>query len=441
MGLLDKVTTLKSRKSLAAKGLLAKTLSIVNSENIIENPNKQGSSLLATSITQEELDRLSHENKKKRKMEEDKLLKRASSIKPANVPLTWKNSHQPIPQYYGPIIQKQEVDNLFKKVSGKEGSKAVHSAQNVETDFIVSLKHDIAKTEEGIETPAFLFSLIKEKLNIIKGAILLYDPVKMLFVPWASCGYDETTLHHLRIPLGFSESFNETAEGKTLILKSKTELAPYKNFFSNREFNLLSQLIIKPFIFKNKLHSILILSDIGKIEDSLSLKDILDDISYVFSEKIYNAREQKMQLLKKIEPEVLDSLEKAIDKHITYALEKNNKPALILISLNDFIRQIAAETSNMIDLYRISEDIYKILRSLFYSMGSVFELEGGSYMVSIFKIKKPDFDMIFHQTSYVIRQFFVNVNKQQFESPDIKFSYKQYPENGNNSKELLADLI
>ena len=356
MGLLDKVFTLNSQKPFEAKGLLQKTLSILNSKPIREYSHIQG-------------------------------------------------------------------------------------RPYIESDFLETLKQDISKIEESIETPAFLFSLIRNRLSISKGAILLYDPLKMVFAPWASCGYDETTMHRLRIPLGFSESFNEMAEGNTIVLDESEKLKPYKSFFSNREFNLLSKLIICPIVIKNKLLSILIVSEANETKDTLSLKDILDNISSVLAEKIYNAREKKMKLLKKIEPELLDSLEKAIDKHITYALEKNNNPALVLISFNDFIKQTSSETNILIDLYRISEDATKILRSLFYSMGSVFELESGSYIVSIFKIKKPDFDLIFDQTSNVLKQFFASLNKHQSKGLDINFSYKQYPESGKNSKELLADLI
>ncbi|NOY08069.1 MAG: hypothetical protein GXP33_04425 [Spirochaetes bacterium] len=429
MGLLDKALILSESKTSEAKGLLQKTISILD---MVES-GKPAASL----ITQEELDILSANNKKHKERGKEQLFKKPVSVKPASVPLTWSEANKSAPQYHSPRIEKKEINNLLEP-SVNEGET---EDSNEYSGVSSAILKEIQSIEEGIETPAFLFAMLKNKLGITKGALLLYDPLKMVFAPWASSGYDTTTMHRLRIPLGFSESFNETAEGKTVVITEEQKLKEYKSFFSNREFNLISRLIIAPLISKNKLVSILLITEAAEEIDNEPLDIIISNISSQLTQKIYNAREKKMQLLKKIEPEELESLENTIDKHITYALEKEFSFVLVLLKLSDFIKSVASGTSSLIDPFRLSEDITKILQSLFYNMGNIFEVEPGVYIISLFKIKNPDMDLIFDQAAYTIKHFFNSIDRESTAVPDIQYSYKMYPQNGKSSKELLADLM
>ncbi len=422
MGLLDKALILSKDKTSEAKGLLQKTISVLDSIESVKTT--------VSLVTQEELDILSAKNKKHKEHSEKQLFKKPVSVKPASVPLTWSEAHKSAPQYHSPTVEKKEVDNLLESEDSKDDS-----------GISPAILKEIQSIEEGIETPAFLFAMLKSKLGITKGALLLYDPLKMVFAPWASSGYDTTTMHRLRIPLGFSESFNETAEGKTVVVTEEQKLKEYKPFFSNREFNLISRLIIAPLLYKNKLVSILLITEAAEETDNEPLDVIISNISSQLTQKIYNAREKKMQLLKKIEPEELESLENTIDKHITYALEKGNSFVLVLLKLSDFIKSIASGTSSLIDPFRLSEDITKILQSLFYNMGNIFEIESGVFIISLFKIKNPDMELIFDQTTYTIKQFFNSIDREATAVPGIQYSYKMYPKNGKNSKELIADLM
>ncbi len=429
MGLLDKALILSESKTSEAKGLLQKTISILDSIEYV----KPSASL----ITQEELDILSAKSKKCKEYSEKQLFKKPVSRKPASVPLTWSEANRSAPYYHSPTIGKKEVDNLLESAVNGGGTEYSNEYSSISSAIL----KEIQSIEEGIETPAFLFTMLKNKLGITKGALLLYDPLKMVFAPWASSGYDTTTMHRLRIPLGFSESFNETAEGKTVVVTEEQQLEEYKPFFSNREFNLISRLIIAPLLFKNKLVSILLITEAAEETDNEPLNVIISNISSQLTQKIYNAREKKMQLLKKIEPEELESLENTIDKHITYALEKGNSFVLVLLKLSDFIKSIASGTSSLIDPFRLSEDITKILQSLFYNIGNIFEIESGVFIISLFKIKNPDMELIFNQTTYTIKQFFNSIDREATAVPGIQYSYKMYTQNGNNSKELLADLM
>ena len=109
-------------------------------------------------------------------------------------------------------------------------AEAIVDPQKLTLDILGSLK----SLPDGVELPSQLFSLLIARLGIQKGALLLFDPLRMVYAPWASRGYDPTTTHRMRISLGASESWNALANGSPMLLTDPPALAAYQPYFSSR---------------------------------------------------------------------------------------------------------------------------------------------------------------------------------------------------------------
>ena len=116
---------------------------------------------------------------------------------------------------------------------------------------------------DGVELPSRLFTSLKRNLSIVKGALLLYDPVRLEYAPWASCGFDETTLHRLRISLGANETFNALANGKPLSVTDQGLRNAFQTYFSSREFaSVGAGVLLCPFIVDDTLAGVLLVTEL-----------------------------------------------------------------------------------------------------------------------------------------------------------------------------------
>ncbi len=458
MGLLQKADSL-TRKSVSPKGgLLKRTLQILEKieteeRTVLQTEQKQSETRKAETasktqayVSQEEIDRLLNENNKRREYIQKNLQNWKKHKRLPTIPLTWAEANKEAPSTTRePTIKEEDIETLLKNRE-KEGTKDEktdrESAESSDIDFTdkLNLLHrKIEEISESIETPIMIFSQLKDFFSIKKGAILLYDPLRMVFAPWASIGYDKTTLHRLRIPLGFSESFNSIANGELTIVQDN--LNEYKNFFSNREFNLITKLIFVPFIFNEKLIAILIIQEIaGNKITQENLMSALKTLSPIISQKIYNAREKKLKLLKVMQPEEFETIREKIQNDIKRAQTNGKKVIALLLSLENIINTIPQDILIHSDRYRISEDIEKILKSLFYSAGRVFKLNNFNYLIDIFNMKNPDVELILDQTLYNLNYFLTDKNAR-LDLKQINYKYKTFPDEAKTESELLSDLI
>ena len=149
---------------------------------------------------------------------------------------------------------------------------------------------------DGLELPSQLFSALAEQLSIEKGALLLFDPVRLVYAPWASLGYDQTTLHRMRIPLGANESFNALANGSPVLVEDASTRGAYEQYFSAREFSSLSRILLTPFITAEKLVGVLLLTALKPpFAGDAELLQCLKAIADAGSPRVQKAREKKLR--------------------------------------------------------------------------------------------------------------------------------------------------
>ncbi len=449
MGLLQKANSIAETRPPTTKGgLLKKTLKILEEEMETSSSNittvskaepttDNKKEAQAQFVSQDELNELLKATAKRREFIKKNLENWKKHKKVSTVPLTWAEAQREAPKINKePTLKEEEIEELFNKKK-IEGDNRETSDQTTRYAIDV-LKKKISEISEGIETPIMIFSILKDHISLKKGAILLYDPLRMVFAPWASVGYDKTTLHRLRIPLAFSESFNKITTGEIIIQKDNLE--EYKRFFSNREFNLISQLIFVPFIAKEKLIAILLIQEINLSNNGNDLIDQLKAISPSISEKIFRAREQKLKLLKTFKPEDFDSIRDQINSDLQKARERGTKIFVLLLSLEKIVNYIPQNALTYSDKYRIGEDIEKILKSLLYSSGRVFKLNNFNFLIEIFNLNELDTELLLDQIVHNLN-YFITDRSVTFDTRIVEHKLKIFPDEAQTEDELLAGLI
>ena len=268
---------------------------------------------------------------------------------PETVPRTWKESGQPA---------REEA------AQSSPGSQQLTEAKRLER-----LWTGLGEIEEGIEFPGRLFSLVQEQLQLERAALLLYDPVRMAFAPWAAYGFDETTKHRLRIPLGANDTVSRLASGKVQLLSDPEQLQSFRQFFSFREFSTLSNLLLVPFIHESKFMGLLLSAQSDQTD--LELFETLADRAAGY---LYSARERHLEGTKRAIPQQPESLREAARAALQPSLEKGFSPLMIRINTTSLIESVQ-KRNPYIDSFRLNQDISRVVLSLFQSLGSVFQVD------------------------------------------------------------------
>ena len=282
-----------------------------------------------------------------------------------------------------------------------------------------------------------LFSLIRDFFKLSKSAILLYDPLRMVFSPWASTGLDQTTLHRLRIPLGFNKNFNRVANGEVLIFKESGQIKEFNPFFSARENSAINQLIFVPFIADSKLIAILLIIKMDTIIN-LETPGILKEVSLSAAPHIYQAREKKLGNLSSTGKTVTsESLQSRVDELIDKCSKRKISLVLIKISIEHLINTLL-KYNEFIDPFRLKEDLYRITGSLLADIGEVFRLDSNNLILLVSEMQITDPALLLHQLAISLGTFFEILKTEQSMGFDEKIMV--YPEDGDSSEKLLSDL-
>ena len=349
MGLLKRARSFlgASRSDQAVpKGLLKKSLEII--ERILPHQKE-----LPSEVSQRELDAPAA------RVLSD-IPASAESRSPESVPLSWREAGRPPPE---------------------EEQEAAAGEQIDEADRHGELLAALSAIDDGIEAPGRLFALAKEKLGLKRAALLLYDPVRLVFAPWAVCGFDETTNHRLRIPLGSSEPMNRLASGKVVLLSDQQALQPFQQYFSFRAFSTVEYLLLLPFIHESRFMGLLLAADMEAKTGSEEMR-FFETLADRAAGVLYSARERHLQGAARALPEHPESIQQSVRSALQPVLEQGISPLMIRIDIAGLIESVKRQYPH-IDPFRLSQDIRRVVLSLFQSLGSVFQVGGDRMLILV----------------------------------------------------------
>lgn len=289
---------------------------------------------------------------------------------------------------------------------------------------------------DHVELPSHIFTVLKESLGISRGALLLYDPVRMVYAPWASCGLDQTSLRKLRISLGAVSSFNALANGAPIPVEGAASLAEYQRYFSSREFSTLSRLVLAPFIVEEKLiGALMVIETAPPFDEQARLLNCLEQISGATAPAIRRARRESRRAETAPLPRTGSSIEEEIGRLVSSRRSGDGRLLFFSISLAAYQRRIL-EAHRYLDPFRLEEDLRHFLEAFAADLGGAFPLPGGVFLLALQAVEKRNLDLLVHQLASYLSALFGAYDGQAAEITVLRS--RMYPDDGSDISGLLS---
>jgi hypothetical protein len=324
-----------------------------------------------------------------------------------------------------------------KAVPASPPPSAVRATRPLE-ELTGEILSSISSLADGVELPSQLFTTLVSGLSIKKGALLLYDPLRLVYAPWASQGYDQTTLHRMRISLGANTSFNALANGEPIVISGTSALSTYRQFFSAREFSVLSRIILAPFIAEQKLIGVLLLTEAKPaLDGDQELLSCLAGILEAGSRQVQKAREERLRRAGARGLRPIASPEEETERYVASSCATGAKCLFLSLSLEEYSRRIIAAQKHL-DPFRLHEDLHYFLGAFVADLGTVIPIRQGLFIVALQGLDIGDFDLFLHQLSSFLRGLFGGNGQSGAEAGPRILKTRSWPEDGTDARELVA---
>ncbi len=299
-------------------------------------------------------------------------------------------------------------------------------------DILASLR----AIPDTVELPSHVFGVLKDCLAIRRGALLLYDPVRMVYAPWASCGLDQTTLRRLRISLGALATFNALANGKALVVEGGEALAEYQKHFSSREFSSLERLVLAPFIAEEKLVGVLLVAEAGPpFDDPRLLCTCLDEVANAASPAMRKARGETMKAGPGPAPGPHVPLPDQVARFLA-APRTPQGPVLFFSVRTAGFERTVLDAHPYLDPFRLHEDIRYFVGTFASDLGAAFDLPGGNILLALRGVDPRSVDLVAHQLASFLSSLFGSYGGQG-EGLEV-LATRIYPDSGADPAALAA---
>jgi hypothetical protein len=291
---------------------------------------------------------------------------------------------------------------------------------------------------DGVELPSRLFTTLRKSLSITKGALLLYDPLRLEYAPWASYGFDQTTLHRMRIPLGANDTFNALANGEPLEVTASEHLSAFQQFFSSREFSSMARMVLCPYIHDETLVGVLLATEIAHPSlDTPGLLSCLKGVAAEISPALQKARGFLMKLTQARAARPPAAPEERIARLLESPAARGRKRLFLSVAMGPYVRGIAAAHEDL-DLFRLREDVRNLMDAFLADLGVAVMLPAGNLLVCLQDVAREDIPLFLHQLRYFLNMHFAGaLPPEQAPRIDVLKS-RIWPDEGNDPAELVA---
>jgi hypothetical protein len=291
---------------------------------------------------------------------------------------------------------------------------------------------------DGVELPSRLFTTLRKRLCIAKGALLLYDPVRLEYAPWASYGFDQTTLHRMRIPLGANDTFNALANGQPLEVSAPEQLAAFQRFFSSREFSVLERMYLSPYITDETLVGVLLATEMHHPSlDAAGLLSCLRGVAAEVSPLLQRARGFLMKLSQAKAAHPPGTPEEQVARLLQSPAAREKKMLFLSLALGAYVRGIATAHEDL-DLFRLREDVRSLMDAFLADIGVAVMLPAGNLLICLQDVPRNDIPLFLHQLRYFLDTHFTGALPPE-QAPRIDLLKSRiWPDEGTELGELVA---
>ncbi|HET6452021.1 MAG TPA: hypothetical protein VFI08_11955 [Spirochaetia bacterium] len=262
----------------------------------------------------------------------------------------------------------------------------------------------IAALRPGIELPSRLFTALGAILRIRKGALLLYDALRLVFAPWAQRGFDQTTRHRMRIPLGANEAWNALANGSPILLSGAPALSAFQPYFSSREFASVEKLFLVPLVSEFKLVAVLLVTDLeSPLASEQELMECLARAAEAGAPRVQEARAARSAGTEAVRAEAAPPRDDM--SQLLAFLSGRSNVQLVALSLEDLSREILAAHEDL-DPFRLHEDLQFFLGSFISDIGRALTVKPGRFTLALAEGTDLGLDLFAHQLTMFLDGLF-----------------------------------
>jgi hypothetical protein len=329
-------------------------------------------------------------------------------------------------------ILSLEMETAEEPSLPPQETRVTHPVQEIADHVIAAM----AALRQGVEIPSGLFTLLVVELSIAKGALLLFDPVRSVYAPWASVGYDQTTLHRMRISLGANDSFNALANGAALSVSEPSSLAAYQPYFSSREFSGLSRILLTPFIAGQKLIGVLLVTEASPpLDGEQDFLSCLERIAQAGSVQLQKAREEKLHRAgaQGLRPGASPTEEAS---RFLSSIPPGAQVLFFSLSLEEYAKKIVSAHAHL-DAFRLAEDLQYFLSAFVSDLGAAIPVRQGLTLVGLQAFDAADLDLFLHQLTVYLEGLFGGNGAPTPEAAPVIRKTRTWPAEGTNVQELV----
>jgi len=308
-------------------------------------------------------------------------------------------------------------------------------------DAVVSdLLGAMSSLPDKVELPSQLFTLLASRLVLRKAALLLYDPLRLVYAPWASIGYDQTTLHRMRIPLGANGSFNALGNGAPVTVDGAALLSPFQQYFSAREFSSLSRLLLTPFIAEEKLIGVLLVSSLTPpLDNDQDVLSCLARVADAAAPRLQQARERRLQAAGLRGVHAPAGASDEAGRFIAAFGSSGSALLFLALSTEEYARAIIAAHVHL-DPFRLHEDMHYFLDAFVADLGMAIPLRQGVFIVGLKDVASSDLDLFLHQLTSFLHGLFGGNGGGTPSSGPLILKTRSWPAEGSDVQRLVEYL-
>jgi hypothetical protein len=303
--------------------------------------------------------------------------------------------------------------------------------------FTGELVGAVSALEPTIDLPSRLFGLLRDRLGIAKGALLLHDTVRQVFAPWAAAGYDAATLRRMRIPPE-GTVFGRLAGSIPVEVSDPKGIADLRRFFSSRESGSFERLLLAPFTTGDRLIGVLLVSEIAPpIPAGAPLADCLAKTATAALPALQRLRNEilRSERAGPASPrEAREDLTRFLAAH-----PHGTQPFTVFPLSLERCRKRVMSANPWFDPFRLEEDLRSVVSAFAADMGRAVHLGRLRFLVAVRDLSATDTDLFVHQLASLLGTLF---HATAFEPTDAQVgAARTFPEGAEATPEAAAELL
>jgi hypothetical protein len=303
--------------------------------------------------------------------------------------------------------------------------------------FAVELAGEVSSLETTIDLPSRLFGLLKDRLGIAKGALLLYDAGRKVFAPWAAAGYDAATLRRLRVPPE-DAVFARLVGSPPVEVSDASGIADLRRFFSSREGGGFERVLLAPFTTADRLLGAMLVSEISPpVPSGAPLANCLAQACAAALPELQRLRDEVLRPTHGVPVSPREARE---DLTRLLAAHPRGTPPFTVFPLSlERCRKRVMAANPWFDPFRLEEDLRGVVCGFTNDLGRAVHLGRLRFLVAVRDLGPADTDLYTHQLASLLGTLFHGV---AFEPADAEVSVaRTFPDGAEATPESAAGLL